>query len=360
MDENKKKAEFDDSKKKKLDGILNNPDLKKHQAYVFSSHYDPDSIGCVWLLKLLLEPFVKYVEICFPGKPDDNFQQNGLIVKKFGLDIHIRQINDSLMKKIQPGDLVVFADTPTYDDARFSPVKMVKPHILIDHHARPENMIEDENSWFWYGECGACVSMVTELMIYLDSFKNITGEELERASTLGILGILGDTRKLRSQHTKSTDYQMAAFLSQYAVQKKICEVSFSEYNKTFLDALGIPRDRWTEVGSTLVFRTEGSEDNMVKAADLFMAFEEWHTVIVWNIFKDHILIKARNSNVELKLNTELKRMFGERNSGAKDNASGGAVIPIGSGPFGPIHDEKILIELSKQHLYHSVFGLNAK
>lgn len=312
-------------KKEKLLRLLSAPNLSSRRAHIVSSHYDPDSLACIWMLKLIFELYVKCANVYLPGKPD-NFLQNAEIVSKFGLTDHIMQINTDFLKRVQPEDIIVFVDTPACKDSRF-PIEMPKPHILIDHHARPDNMTEDDNCWYWYGNCGACISMVTKLGIELDAFKNFEEVDIKKAATLGILGVLGDSKKLTSRHTKPIDYEMAAFLSHYADQDKIYNVSFSAYDETLLYAMGVEDKRWKRNGSVIVYRMEdGSEGNLPKFAELLMMFAEIKTVFVWSLSGDRVVVKARNSNPEYNLDNELKRMFGQTNGGAKDSASGAAVV----------------------------------
>lgn len=323
-----------EEKKIKLLKILKKPELASHRAHVVSSHYDPDSIACIMMMKVFLESFVKCAEIYLPGRPD-NFVQNAEIVNQFGLGDLISQINEDFIKKIQPGDLIVFVDTPAFNDSRFGKVAMPRPHIVIDHHTRPAEMLEQgEEEWYWYDSCGACVSMIAKLLLDLDVFKNIEEKNLRKIATLGVLGILGDAKKLTSRYTKTLDYEMSAFLRKYADQEKIYQVSFSEYKETFLDSLGVASDRWERKGTLILFRADGldsslwAEGNMPKIAELLMKFEEVQTVYVWALMGNKILVKARNSNKDLNLDSELKRFFGEKNGGAKDNSSGAAFVDL--------------------------------
>ncbi|HRY62263.1 MAG TPA: DHH family phosphoesterase [Candidatus Paceibacterota bacterium] len=325
-------ADLCEDRLKKFETLLRDPKNVGRRAYVVSSHYDPDSIACVMMTATLLRSFGFIVEICLPGKPD-NYRQNIKIVEKYHLERDITLLDEAMIKKINPEDLVVFVDTPSVNDARF-PAGTLHPNIVIDHHTRPAEMVEKDEEWFWYASCGACASMVTKLMIMLGVFKDIKDKELKIIATLGVLGILGDAKKLTSRHTTSFDYDMVAFLRRYADQEAINDVSFSEYDESFLDALGISRDRWERRGTVLLFRVDephlrgSSEDNILKAAEFLMRIGEVQTLFAWMIQRDKIIIKARNYDKSISLDSELKRMFGQKNGGAKDNSSGAAFVDL--------------------------------
>ncbi len=320
--------ELNKERKEKLLKILRRPELSSRRAHIFSSHYDPDSIACIWLMKLFMELFTKSAMIYLPGNPD-NFIQNAEIVQKFGLSDYIYKIGQNTMKRVHPKDLVIFVDTPTPNDARF-PAQMPKPHILIDHHSRPHEMeVEGESEWYWFTGCGACVSMVTKLMVELDVFSQLEEAESKKASTLGLLGILGDSKKLTSKYTTEMDYEMASFLRHYADQEKIFNISSSTYDESFLTSIGINSSSWRRFGSIMIYQMkEYCEANMPKMAEFLMMFNGIKTVFVWSLSERSIIIKARNSSQEYDLNTEIKRAFGERNGGAKDNSTGAAVVKL--------------------------------
>ncbi|HBM45497.1 MAG: TrkA-N domain protein [Parcubacteria group bacterium GW2011_GWF2_38_76] len=347
----------------KLLVILKDPKKIACRVRIITSHWDPDSIACVVLMQSLLRFFgFKSVEVYIPGKPD-NFVQNAEIVNHFGLRNVISQLKEDFTNNLLSDDLLIFVDTPNPNDSRFPNSSMIRPHIVIDHHARPGEMVErNENEWYLYYSCGACVSILTALMIELDVFKSMNDRELRNIATLATLGILADTRKLTTRHTKPIDCEMLAFLSKYSDQETIEQISSSNYSEAFLDALGIQRNRWERKGNILLFRAEssdsiqGAEDNMIRITELLMGLREVKTLYVWALQGDKIFIKARNSDKSIDLNSELKRIFGDKNGGAKDKSSGGALLDVGI--LSEISEENRdnLLLLCKAYMHKKIFG----
>jgi nanoRNase/pAp phosphatase (c-di-AMP/oligoRNAs hydrolase) len=315
------------------------------------------------MMRAILKPFgFREVELSLPGAPD-NFVQNTAIVNQFALAEAISVLNKDFDSFVGSDDLLVFVDTPSVNDARFPIPVMPRPHIVIDHHARPSTMIEqNDREWYWYEGCGACASMVTALFIELDTINNIDAKELRRVATLAVIGVVSDSKKLTSRHTRPVDYEMAAFLSPYADQDKIHQISSSRYTESFLDVLGIQRERWRIEGHTMLFRVGGpdsqrrTEDNMLKATELLMNLRGIETLYVWMLVGDRILIKARNFNKGLDLDVELKRIFGQNNGGAKDKSLGAASMDIGALANVPKEKRDVLLGLCDSLMQAKIFG----
>lgn len=342
--------------------FLTNPKNVIRCVHIISSHWDPDSIACAILMRTIFRFFGwKSIEIHIPGEPT-NYVQNKEIVEHFGLKNEISKLGKDFNEKVGKDDVFVFVDTPDPNDARFPCGKMPRPNIVIDHHARPADMIsKGDDEWYWYGSHGACVSMVTALMILLKVFQGMEEKQRMNLATLGMLGISADTRKITSRHMGALDYPIVGFLGQYVDQDVIEKISSSKYSETFLDALGIPRSRWKRKGTTLLFRSEGndsiqgSEYNMLKITELLMSLGEVQTLYVWTVRDNYVLVKARNSDKKLDLDKELKRIFGNDKGGAKDKSSGGAQIDMGPLWDVPEGDKERFLDLCESWMRRKIF-----
>lgn len=356
-------AELTPERIEKLKNVITNPKNNESRVHIVSSHWDPDSIACIVIMRSILKPLgFKDIELYLPGAPD-NFVQNTAIVNQFALSGVISPLTKDFPSAIAPEDLIIFVDTPSMNDARFPIPSMPRPHIVIDHHARPASMVEQGDSeWYWYESCGSCASMVVALFIELGTDAHIDEKERRKISTLAVIGIVSDSKKLTSRHTKPVDYAMAAFMSEYSDQEKIHQISSSRYTESFLDVMGIPRDRWRIVGSVMLFRAGGAdagrraEDNMLKATELLMNLREVETLYVWMLVGDKVLIKARNFKKDLDLDAELKRIFGPNNGGAKDKSLGAATMDIGALAGVPRENRDMLLTLCDILIQTKIFG----
>lgn len=346
----------------KLLTILGGLAEKMVTVHIISNHWDPDSMGCLFVARAIFIGRAKAVKLYLPGRPD-NFQQNKDIAEEFGLHDIILPLDENFPKNIGPDDVVVCVDTPRYDDKRFT-FKMPKPQMLIDHHARPDDAVEGENEWYWYGKFGACVTMLAMIVKETGAFERMDEVDRKKTATLGLLGILGDAKKLTARSTTEMDFEMAAFLRKYADQEKIFKVTNAAFDEEFLDALGVPRENWKRVGTVMVIRLDSfencaNEEQIFKAAEWIMTFKKVQTIFVWTLLgKNKISIKARNSNPAVSLDKELKDKFGEKFGGAKDNSSGGSFILLDEKkwPAGEDPDDELFLEFCKRYMYRKVFG----
>ncbi|MEK7211747.1 MAG: hypothetical protein AAB731_03875 [Patescibacteria group bacterium] len=316
------------------------------RVIIIRSHIDLDSLACPPLMQEILSSFGKTAELYSAGKP--GHPQNQLVLSSFHLTNY--QPVSLLAGKRLDDEFLILLDSPSFEDTRLGITIPRKPNIVVDHHERPANMEEDEDSWYWHQASGACASLAAKLMFEL----GIKLGTPDPTAALGIIGIFGDTDRLISRHTTELDREMVAALGRHADQNLIHEIFFSARDTAWMEMIHRAYDPLNfKRGETALVSGLGEipaayTDYMATIADELIKQRGITTVYVWAIVDGRVEIKARTYDKQLDLNQHLKDMFGEKNGGARDRAVGAAHVDLGI--TDPTTDRESLVKLWKNVL----------
>lgn len=334
-------------KREKLEKIIKN---SKRPA-ILGSHQDPDWYASAIQELELFGHYGKFADIFASGVPGR--KQNTAIINTFQLNfLPISQF----AARRKDYDCVILVDSHSLQDSRFGIQLEGRPDIIIDHHERPAEIIEDENSLYVFHPTGACASLGAKLLIECEVPLSKTEESDQNLATLSLVGILADTYSLTSLYVTDLDREMFAAMGKCADQKKINEVFLSSYEKEYFDFLHLatdPKNRKQKPGGTTLIaclgyidpnipNMENYEHYMVDIADMFIKTEAIQMVLVWAIVGNRLIIKIRNINLRKKLQDEIIDRHFPGEGGSKHNSSGG--INYDLGPGGETPDKESLVK----------------
>lgn len=313
---------------------------------ILGSHQDPDWYAEAMETQKLFNFYGKFADIFATGTPGR--RQNTAIINTFQLNfLPIQQF----AARRKDYDCVVLVDSNSLEDSRFGIEIGGRPNIIIDHHERPADIVEDENSFHIFQQSGACSSLGANLLFECNVPLSKTEINDQNLATLCLVGILADTYNLTSLYVTDLDREMFAAMGKFADQKKLNEVFLSSYEKEYFDFLHLatnPKNR-KQSGTTLIAclgyispSVENYEHYMVDIADMFIKTEAVQMVLVWAIVGNRLVIKIRNINLRRKLQDEIIDKHFPGDGGSKHNSSGGINHDLGQG--GETPDKESLVK----------------
>lgn len=290
--------------------------------YVILAQLDPDAIGSAALFKCLANHFNRKVRIRYAGTIDH--PQNECIFNIFELDKTFCRIDRSFIDRPNGLD-VALLDSAMMEDARLG-IGTVAPKFIIDHHmTSPE---PPENCWYFVESFGSCCSILALMLRHF----NITPEEGDDAPTLGAIGIYGDTDKFRSAATTEPDVEAFYYLMKYGDWDRFRKVNDykvpTDYYRILEVVLRNSKSHNTFLVSCAGYLKEEQAAYLGIIAEELVKQEGISTVITWGVIGDSLVVKARSTNQNLRLDRFLKEKFGENCAGAKMGA-GGANLKLG-------------------------------
>lgn len=329
-------------KRKKLEERIKNAT----RVAILGSHQDPDWYAIAMMMLKIVGFYGKFADVFSSGTPGR--RQNTAIINTFQLNFLPIQQFAARRKEY---DCVILVDSHSLDDSRFGIEIGGRPDIIIDHHERPAEITEDENSAYIFHPAGACASLGANLLFECGVPLNKNESNDQNLATLCLVGILADTYNFTSLYVTDLDREMFAAMGKFADQKKLNEVFLSSYEKEYFDFLHLatnPKNR-KQSGTTLIAClgyidpiVENYEHYMVDIADMFIKTEAVQMVLVWAIVGNRLIIKIRNINLRRKLQDEIidKHFPGE--GGSKHNSSGGINHDLAQG--GETPDKESLVK----------------
>lgn len=288
------------------------------EIYAILTQLDPDAIGSAALFRTLCKHFNRKVKIRYAGGIDH--PQNECIFNVFELDKSYKQIDG-----IPTGAEVALLDSAIANDSRLRGMT-ISPLYIIDHHMTYPEPIE--NSWYFIESFGSCCSI---LALMLKHFA-VEFEEGDDSPTLGAIGIYGDTNQFCSAHTTDPDVDAFNFLMKYGSWEQFRRVHDFKFPADYYRILEVVL-RNSKTHNTFLVSCAGylKEDQGVYLAIIaedLIKQEGISTVITWGVIGDSVIVKARSTNNNLRLDKWMKEKFGENCAGAKSGA-GGANVRLG-------------------------------
>lgn len=286
--------------------------------YALLAQLDPDAIGSAALFKTLCKKFNRRVKIHFAGGMDH--PQNKCIFNVFELDKTYKPLNGSIANSE-----LALLDSAMLQDARIGD-QVLQPKYIIDHHmASPE---PPEKSWYFIESFGACATIVSLMLRHF----NVEFDEGDDAPTLGAIGIYGDTCQFTSPQTTEQDIDAFNYLMKngnWDLFRRVQDFKFpSDYYRILEIVLRNSQLHNTFLVSCAGYLKEDQSAYLAIISEELVKQEGVSTVITWGVIGDSVIVKARSTNNNLRLDHFLKEKFGETCAGAKLGA-GGARVKLG-------------------------------
>lgn len=298
----------------------------KSNIAIILSHIDPDAISCARIFAEICKHSEKNPSIFYAGVTDD--PQNNYVYNKFDLADDFKPL--AAFNELENKDEydTVLLDSSSLKDGRLGGLEF-SPVVIIDHHPNENKLEESENTWYWIEGCGAAISKVVKLFLELGLEFKISDD----LATLAVIGLLTDADiKLLSPQMKEIDYDTFHCLSRYmnaAKAKETFDALFDmKYVRLFVKAFdNIARNE----NVILTYFEDMSREELgylARLADELCRIKEVEIVFIWVVCEDTLYVKARSTDDKVKLDENLKKIFGEKYAGAR-HGKGAAAVPLG-------------------------------
>ena len=287
---------------------------------ILIAQVDPDAFGAGVLLRKALEFLGKRAEIYYAGKVS---QLNQALFNIFEIEKIARPIPNEFPSEVA----LALVDSSMAEDKRFGSLGRIEPRIVIDHHR--SDLRESEDTWVEIQQTGSASAIAADLLFSLGvPFNNDA-----QVTTLGALGISGDTDGFDAPETTSLDREMYYKLMEHGNQELVTAARRYDLPDRYFDIQKELRNSEHIGHATLVasggFIAEKEKDFLARIANNLVRRTGVRLVVVWAVVDDtNLVVKARTTDKSSDLNEMLKRLFGSSYAGAKTGA-GGAEIPLG-------------------------------
>jgi len=337
---------------------------ERHIA-VIQDYPDPDAISSAYVHKLLSAKYDITVDLVSGGQV--SHQQNIALVKLLGINI----LPESAVTDLSVYQGSVFIDgqggnsvlTTRLNEAHIPPI------IVVDHHARQENLPNAE--YIDIRRVGATATIYTE---YLQAgILTLDGSKREHviAATALMHGIISDTNHFINAGEE--DFAAAAFLSHYLDPNSLTHILRQPRKRQTMDTIRLAlqnrilRENYSIAGIGYVRAAD--RDAIPQAADFLLTEENVHTAVVYGIVVseregqriESLVGSLRTNKMTLDPDTFIKHAFGKSEMGqyygGGRTEAGAFEIPLGflSGSFGG-DDENLKWQLFDLHVKHRLFA----
>lgn len=304
---------------------------------LISTQIDPDAIGAMSLMRLLLVSFFnhdssKIVE--YYGGPVAD-AENRTIFTHFQLQNTFQPVPDVLKKG--DDEVWILLDSNSINDRRVS-IDLSGVDVVIDHHIE-DKVSKEGNRIFLVERVGATCTLVMEMLASLvGEFSQLKKLDQE-ALTLGAIGLFNDTNGLRNESTTERDINAFYLLRRLASTADVCKVAQYPLTMRDLKILSQILNSCSIVGSCIIssagYVNEVDADNLARGASLLLRLSQVTLAVVWGIIAEKrlVVVKARSYNPTTNISGMLKAAFGDARGGGKQSASygeGGATLDLSS------------------------------
>jgi len=308
---------------------------QKPIAIIFTQ-VDPDAIGAAMGLRYLIQRLVAAARVNVYYCGTAGHPQTRSLFNRFGLEndfIKIGQLPPTAWQRHS----IMLVDSSSTADGRLGAKEAFVPALVIDHHLGNNLPAENEHGCWLIEQVGASCTLVTELIVILDSL-----EELKQADSQVILalamGIRTDTKDLTNYAAR--DYEAYGQLAEQFDSAEI--VPLIKYTiapsnvANFRFALNHTEQRGERLVAFAGRLRQSEGDDISTIADYLSRTQGVTIAIVAAIIGDRVRLSARSSDPTISLADFLRERFGDK-SGAKvmpdGRSEGGALLDLSLGPW---------------------------
>jgi c-di-AMP phosphodiesterase-like protein len=204
---------------------------------------------------------------------------------------------DAAMQLKTPGSLLVLVDHHrAMLTAAPKVLAAIKKRVIIDHHRRAEDAIEDVMLQYMEPSTSSTSEMVTEILQYFQERMEISPLE---ASVL-YAGIVVDTKTFAVQAGERT-FEAAAYLRRYGADPHAVSLLFKEDDASIIMRAKIITEMKKPIPGLAISVHSGSSKNdknisviVAQAADELLTMNDVHVSVVLNENEDGVSISARS------------------------------------------------------------------
>ncbi|MFA6594542.1 MAG: DHH family phosphoesterase [Candidatus Buchananbacteria bacterium] len=300
----------------KLKHILEKAKSAKKPVIVILTHLDPDSMGSAEAVRFIAKSLgIDQITILYCDESAD--EQNEAIINKLSLDRRMRPIGD--WTEFPDSNCYVMVDSNSPGDSRLKHAKdKLNFAVVIDHH-RNEKIRETDDSFVWLEDCGACATMMCELLIGLNLLNTakLNGDFKDLPLLLS-LGIYTDTKGLIS--AGRNDREAFAQVASMAEEADLQFFINYQISQSYMEALKCALNSMSTQGMKVVaYAGEISSKEatvIARVADFFIRIKGFSLAVVWATVDDQqITISARGTDFGTPLDEFMRSRF--RIGGAK-------------------------------------------